>query len=142
MFYGNTVQDTRGIFFQTWKKYQHKQALEPLESQLLTVILQHPEYLAILDQQDYEKQYSPALGITNPFLHMGLHLTIRDQIALDRPVGIKAIFQQLCHHHNDDHQVEHLLFEPLIECLWQAQKNSVMPDEQTYLLNCQILLNT
>lgn len=140
MVYGDTIQDTRGLFFKAWDKYQRSQALEPLESQLIAVILQHPEYHAILEKQDADLSYHPELGATNPFLHMGLHLTIRDQITMDRPAGIKAVFQQLLKQQGDEHHVEHRLLEPLAHCLWTAQRQQQLPDEQAYLLACQALL--
>lgn len=136
MLYGNTVQDTRQIFFDSWEKYNQQQPLTPLENQLVEVILQHPEYHAVLTKRDLSVLFSPEQGESNPFLHMGLHLTIRDQIAMNRPVGIQAIFQQLLVRHGESHSVEHLLLEPLMNCLWMAQKNQTIPDEQSYLQAC------
>ncbi|PJD94434.1 MAG: hypothetical protein CK424_00030 [Legionella sp.] len=140
MMHGDTIQDTRGFFFKSWNKYKQSQALEPLESQLIAVILQHPEYHTFLDKQDPELHFHPDLGVTNPFLHMGLHLTLRDQIAMDRPVGIAAVFQQLLKKLGNEHDVEHLLLEPLAECLWSAQRQHQLPDERAYLKACQVLL--
>lgn len=107
----------------------------PLEQQIVDVILAHPEYQPFLDNpaQFKEHQYYPELGDTNPFLHMGLHLAIRDQIATDRPLGIKKIYQTLLAKKADPMQVEHLMMDRLAEQMWLAQKNKVAPDEQSYL---------
>ena len=139
MFYNTQVQDTRSRFFTTWAKHQAKQPLDQLESQLLAVILQHPEYHATLEQQDIDYQYQPEQGMSNPFLHMGLHLALRDQILLDRPQGIKTVFQNLLERHGDAHHVEHLCIEQLALSLWNAQRDQRLPDEQAYLLDCQNL---
>ena len=139
MFYNTQVQDTRSRFFTTWEKNQAQQPLDQLESQLLAVILQHPEYHSTLEQQDIDYQYQPEQGMSNPFLHMGLHLALRDQILLDRPQGIKAVFQNLLERHGDAHHVEHLCIEQLALSLWSAQRDQRLPDEQAYLLACKNL---
>lgn len=94
----------------------------------------------MLENQDkFEQQsYFPESGQPNPFLHMGLHLAIREQIATDRPAGISAIFKNLINKYNDSLTVEHLMMEQLAECLWLSQKNNIPPDEHQYL---QILAN-
>ena len=139
MFYGNTIQDTRQLFFVSWKKYKQKKVLLPLEQQLIDVILLHPEYHALLDAGDVQSNYFSELGQSNPFLHLGLHLTIRDQVATNRPLGITRVFQQLLKKHIDVHTVEHLIMEPLAECLWLAQRNQSVPNEEAYLIACRQL---
>ena len=49
MFYGDKVQETRQMFFASWQKYRQKQSLLPLEQQVAAVIIDHPEYQAILE---------------------------------------------------------------------------------------------
>ncbi len=142
MFYGDTVQDTRQLFFSSWQKYRQRQALLPLEQQILDVMLDHPEYHALFDAGNPEQAsaYFSDLGQPNPFLHMGLHLTLRDQVATKRPLGIASIYSQLIKKHADQHEVEHLLMQPLAEALWQAQRNQNMPDETAYLEACYLIL--
>src|SRR5580693_8179591 len=95
MFYSDNVQDTRQLFFSSWNKYCTGQALTALEQQLVEVILVHPEYHSFLEQGEVSlsQAFFPELGETNPFLHMGLHLAVRDQVGLDRPAGISSIYQ-------------------------------------------------
>jgi hypothetical protein len=142
MFYGDNVQDTRQLFFLSWHKYRQKKTLLPLEKQIADVILSHPEYHLLFDTntpQD-DQAYFPELGQSNPFLHMGLHLAIRDQVATNRPPGISSIYQRLVDKYADINTVEHLLMDHLVECLWRAQRNQQMPDETTYLNACRRLL--
>lgn len=135
MFYGDTIQETRQLFFTSWEKFIQKQVLSPLESQIAQVILDHPEYQALIEQptQFQEQAYYPELGQTNPFLHLGLHLAIRDQVATNRPEGIKACFNRLVIKYKDPLAVEHLFMDQLAECLWRSQKDNLPPDEVAYL---------
>lgn len=135
MLYGDTIQETRQMFFSSWNKFQQKELLSPLENAIVQVILAHPEYHKILgDQNKFQQQsYFPEQGETNPFLHMGLHLAIREQVATDRPGGINTIYNNLIQKHHDPLTVEHLMMEQLAEFLWLSQKNNLPPDEALYL---------
>jgi hypothetical protein len=139
MFYGNRVQETRKLFFSSWEKFIKKEELTPLEQQIVTVIMDHPEYHALLEHSsaEVESTYFPEMGQTNPFLHMGLHLAVRDQIATDRPPGIRSIFQELLKKQTDRAHAEHFMMDKLAECLWVAQRNQCMPNEMDYLQACK-----
>ena len=39
--------------------------------------------------------YSPRSGQLNPWLHMGLHLAVREQVATNRPHGITEVHAKL-----------------------------------------------
>jgi hypothetical protein len=135
MFYSQEVEDLRAFYFEVWRKLQDGEQLLPLEQQIANVLRDHPEFHSALSSPDRSKsqQFYPELGQTNPFLHMGLHLAIREQIGTDRPQGILAIYQQLLQKYQDEHRVEHLMMEQLAEQLWLAQKNNLPPDESNYL---------
>ena len=83
--------DARRYFVRVRQKYNDKQALDPLEQLILDVILAHPEYHGILDQggELLRHDYSPEAGNINPFLHMSMHIAIKEQIETDRPAGIR-----------------------------------------------------
>lgn len=144
MFFGDTVQDTRQLFFSSWHKFMHHQPLNALEEELVAVIKMHPEYHAVLEKPELyqEHQYFPELGDVNPFLHMGLHLAIREQIKTNRPAGIDKAYQALLAKLGDPMEVEHQFMEQLAEFLWMAQKNQTMPDEQAYLQRLNQLSGT
>lgn len=135
MLYGDTIQDTRQMFFQSWSKYLTKQKLSSLEHDIAQVILAHPEYHQLIEHPEscQNSAYYPELGHANPFLHMGLHLAIREQIATNRPTGITSIYNKLLKKHHAPMTVEHLMMEQLAECLWLSQKNNLPPDEKHYL---------
>lgn len=135
MFFGSSPQDTRRYFVQSWQKHLKKQPLEPLEQQLVQVILEHPEYHTLLvnEESALAHTYFPEQGEVNPFLHMGLHLAIRDQVAADRPLGMASLFRKMLLRYKDIALIEHKLMDCLAECMWQAQKAGTLPDETRYL---------
>ncbi len=143
MFYSNQVSDTRKLFFISWEKFRKQEPMLPLEQQIAAVICDHPEYHSILEasQPENDSAYFPEMGETNPFLHMGLHLAIRDQISTNRPLSITQTYQDLLKRYGNALDVEHLMMENLAECLWKAQRNHNMPNEMEYLHSCRDLLN-
>lgn len=135
MLFGNNVQDTRQLFYTSWQKYRLGQPLTGLEQQLVNVIIDHPEYHGMFEKNDAqnEQAWFPEMGETNPFLHLGLHLAIRDQVATNSPQGFTKLFQQLLVQYQDKLLVEHKIMECLAESLWQAQRNGQAPDETLYV---------
>jgi len=133
--------DLRRMYVTAWRKRRAGIPMEPLEAQIATVIEDHPEYQALLEQPDnvVNRDFSPEAGAPNPFLHMGLHLAIRDQVATDRPPGIRAAFHKLAGRHSP-HDAEHTMAEMLGQALWQAQRSGQPPNERAYLE--QILAST
>ena len=121
------------MYADAWRKAQATEVLSPLEAQIAKVIEDHPEYQSELGDEALEASFMPAEGKTNPFLHMGLHLAIRDQVATDRPAGISNIFQELVKQYSSPHEAEHRMLDCLAETLWEAQNQNAPPDEQEYL---------
>ncbi len=127
--------DARRYFIEVRQKYNNNQALEPLEQLILDVILTHPEYHDMLERKEdvLKEDYLPEQGNMNPFLHMSMHIAIKEQIQTDRPAGISALCESLLKKYGDQHEMEHQVMECLGESLWLAQRNNCMPDERAYL---------
>ena len=124
----------RAFYFSAWKKYRQKLPMEPLEIQITDVIAMHPEYHAIVEEVDPDEQDFPVDdGQTNPFLHMGLHLAIREQLTTDRPVGFAKLYHRIARNTGDPHEAEHQIMEHLAETLWNSQRQGLPPDEVAYL---------
>lgn len=125
----------RRHYLEAWRKHRNGTPLEPLEHQLVTVIEQHPEYHLLLeaDPQAAARDYTPESGQSNPFLHLGLHLAIREQVATDRPAGIATVHRDLVRRLGDAHEAEHRMLEKLGEALWLSQRTGRPPDEAAYL---------
>ena len=133
MIFGQDRQELRQMYADAWRKARAAEVLSPLEAQIAQVIEDHPEYQSALSDDGRETSFPPEAGKTNPFLHMGLHLAVRDQVAMDRPPGISNIFQQLVKKYSKTHEAEHRILDCLAETLWEAQNRNGPPDEQKYL---------
>jgi hypothetical protein len=133
MIFGQDRQELRQMYVDAWRKAREGRALSPLEAQIAAVIADHPEYHDVVAGDNPDESYTPEGGQTNPFLHMGLHLALRDQIATNRPPGIRAVFQTIAGRASDRLDAEHRAIECLAETLWEAQSQNRAPDEQQYL---------
>lgn len=133
--FASSRQDTREVFFRTWEKLTLEQPLEGIELLISKVIQAHPEYHSLLANRDTsaDRDYLPESGETNPFLHMGMHIAIEEQLSIDQPRGIREQYEQLMLRLADPHEVQHLVMECLGEMLWQAQRQQTAPDERIYL---------
>jgi hypothetical protein len=134
VFTGQNREQLRQMYLSSWRKYTARQPLQPLEAQVAAVIAEHPEYVPLIESgQALTADYTPEGGGANPFLHMGLHLAIREQVATNRPAGITQIHQELSKRLGTPHTAEHAMLELLAETLWEAQRSGRAPDEQRYL---------
>jgi len=135
VFSGQSRDQLRQLYLDAWRQYTARQPLEPLQAQIAAVIAEHPEYIPLLESgtSALAADYTPEEGRENPFLHMGLHLAIREQIATNRPPGIAQIHQALSKRLGDPHAAEHTMLEALGETLWESQRSGRAPDEQRYL---------
>lgn len=132
MIFGQDRNELRKMYADAWAKHGLQQPLSPLEGQIAQVIVEHPEYHETVSG-DLEKDFTVEGAKTNPFLHMGLHLGIREQVASNRPTGIRAIFEDLAARLGDAHATEHRMIDCLAETLWEAQRDQRPPDELHYL---------
>lgn len=140
MIFGQDRTELRRMYADAWRKQCEELPMSPLEAQIAAVVESHPEYHADVSSDDLQKDYTPDGGRSNPFLHMGLHLGLREQLATNRPAGITRIYDVLTTKTGDPHEAEHRMIECLAEALWQAQSRGAAPDEQEYLERLQRLI--
>ena len=133
MIFGQDRDELRKMYADAWAKRCRDLPLSPLETQIADVIEMHPEYHADVSGDSLDRDYLPDGGQTNPFLHMGLHLGIREQVATDRPAGIASVYKATAARTGDRHAAEHQMIECLAETLWEAQNENRPPDEKKYL---------
>lgn len=133
--FGNDRMAMRRYFSDAWHKAQTGEPLIPLQQMIVDIIRQHPEYHPLLEagEASLDRDFMPDQGESNPFLHMGMHITLQEQIGTDRPGGIRLIYQQAVAKWGDSHHAEHQMMECLGKMLWEAQRDNRMPDEQAYL---------
>lgn len=124
--------DVRQFFMTAWQKHNQQQPLTDLEKQLVAIIKMHPEYHAHLNKADSDLDKDYRMD-NNPFLHMGLHLSLLEQLTTNRPTGIIDIYKQLCQQYGDAHQAEHAIMEVIGEMLWEAQQNKTLPNDDIYM---------
>lgn len=142
MLFGNNRDQLRRMYCDAWQQRRDGRMLTPLQAQIVAVIERHPEYQPLLEnpEQALGRDYLPELGETNPFLHMGMHLAIEEQVGTDRPAGIRELYDRLAAASADPHALQHRLMECLAETMWQAQRTGAPPDEQRYLVCIRALL--
>ena len=134
MIFNPSRDDARNFLFDSWRKQREGAVLTPLEDMAAQLIARHPEYHALLENPGQHKQrdYTPAAGETNPFLHLMMHLTMQEQLSIDQPPGIRAHFQRLTAYYKSEHDALHKMMECLGDMLWQAQRNGTGPDVEIY----------
>jgi hypothetical protein len=134
MFNPNRDQ-ARQFFIDTWAKFQRRDALSPLEEKTAAIISLHPEYHRVLDNPTsfISTDWRPEAGDINPFLHLGFHLAIQEQLDIDQPHGIREIHAQLAARLDDPHAATHEILECLGETLWQSQRTGQALDGALYL---------
>jgi hypothetical protein len=139
---GYTREELRQSYVDAWRKALARSPLTPLESLISSVIALHPEYHSLVADSSEARRHEPgsADARENPFLHMGLHIAVREQIAIDRPPGIREVHRALSAHLGDAHRADHALMEVLAETLWDAQRSGQPPDEARYLNLARCLL--
>jgi len=101
--FGQDRSQLRHLFFAAWHKYLAQQPLAPLEQLIASIVQQHPEYHTLLENEptNLDKDYTPEMGQTNPFLHMAMHIAIQEQLATHRPDGITELHQKLMQIYKD-----------------------------------------
>ena len=131
----NPTRDQARVFlFDVWAKHLAGAELTPLESIALSIVLEHPEYHAILAdrERNIDRDWPPEGGVTNPFLHIQMHLAIEEQVSIDQPPGIRAAVESLAAR-TSMHDARHQVMECLAEMIWQAQRNGTGFDNGKYL---------
>jgi hypothetical protein len=134
--FGSHTRDRlRESYSDAWRKQLAGAPLTPLEAMIADVIGLHPEYQPMIRDAEAALAFEPnaAHAAENPFLHMGLHIAVREQVSIDRPPGVRDLHRRLQLRYGDVHSAEHVLMEALAETLWEAQRTGRSPDETQYL---------
>lgn len=130
-----TRDQSREFLFDLWDKHQAHAPLTALESIALAIVLEHPEYQAILSSREryLDRDWKPEGGETNPFLHLMMHVAIEEQVSIDQPPGIRAAIEVLAKKRGSMHDARHDVMECLAEMIWQAQHHGTGFDNAAYL---------
>ncbi|SMN15220.1 hypothetical protein CRYPA_1322 [uncultured Candidatus Thioglobus sp.] len=131
MLYTQDRSEQRKFLANAWQKFLDKKILDPLETQLTQVIEIHPEYHSLI--KNIESDYFPEQGEVNPFLHINLHLSLREQLSINQPPGIKEAYQKVVNKVGDPHKAEHQIMNCIAEMIFSSQKNSSPMNHQAYV---------
>jgi hypothetical protein len=110
MLFSQDRSQLRGFFYEAWRKHTAGEPLEPMETIVAAVVAEHPEYHALLADPDagLDRDYTPEGGESNPFLHMGMHIALREQLTSQRPAGIVDAHEALAARLGDGHEADYL----------------------------------
>jgi len=127
--------DVRDFFVEAARKRGDGLPLTPLETIAADWIDAHPEYAADLADAEAARAavYAGDAGRENPFLHLSMHLSISEQIAIDQPVGIRPAFEALAARLGSAHAAQHEVMECLGTMLLEAQRSGRPPDGASYV---------
>ena len=130
-----TRDQARAFMFDVWEKHRAGADMTPLESATLAILLEHPEYHAVLENREryLDRDWKPEGGETNPFLHISMHLAIDEQVSIDQPPGIREAVEKLAARRGSMHDARHDVMDCLAEVIWQAQRNNAGFDNAAYL---------
>lgn len=127
--------DVRRFFCGVYARQREGLPLEPMQAIAARWIDEHPEYHADLADEAaaLAAVYTVDEGRTNPFLHLSMHLSIDEQLAIDQPTGIRQAIELLAARRGAMHAAQHEVMECLGEMLWASQRSGLPPDGQAYL---------
>ena len=127
--------DVRAFFCGARRKLREKEPLTPLEALAADWIAEHPEYESDLHDLAAAQAavYPVEDGRTNPFLHLSMHLSISEQVAIDQPRGIKQAHELLSARLGSTHAAQHEVMECLGEMVWESQRSGRPPDGERYI---------
>jgi hypothetical protein len=127
--------DVRRFFCETHSKQRQSLPMTPMQTLAAQWIAEHPEYHAELSDvvAALAASYTVEDGRSNPFLHLSMHLTITEQVAIDQPRGIKQAFELLSARLGSAHAAQHQVMECLGDMIWSSQRSGLPPDGHAYL---------
>ena len=129
--------DVRRFFCAAYARSRAGLPLDPMQALAARWVDEHPEYHAELADEAaaLAAVYTVEEGRTTPCLHLSLHLTLEEQLAIDQPHGIRQAVELLAARRNSLHAAHHEVMECLGDMIWASQKSGRPPDGQVYLEN-------
>jgi len=137
--FGGDRSELRAFYSDAWRKQSLGEPLEQLERMVCDVIEMHPEFVSVVkDASARTRDFLEG----NPYLHMGLHVALHEQLAGDRPAGVRRLYQRITRRFTDRHSAEHAMMACLQETMLDAQARGGALDsgaEKIYLRRLESL---
>lgn len=132
MLYSKDREEMRAVFRQAWRKYQNNEPLEKIEGLIAELIALHPEYHTAINNVDHDDGIARE-HTQQAFMHLSLHLAIREQISMNQPHGIRELYDKALKRRKDPLEAEHILMDALYEMMTRAENSPTGLDDQLYL---------
>lgn len=131
--FGQDRDSLRRAYAEAWQRRLDGLPLDAQQQRIADVLALHPEYQAfVLSPDALVQEFDGSDGRTNPYLHMGLHLAVREQLATGLPPEAAQTHRRLARRLGAAHAAEHRLIDCLAHTLWQAQRDGRAPDMDGY----------
>ncbi|WP_372716023.1 DUF1841 family protein [Immundisolibacter sp.] len=131
--FGQDRDSLRAAYAGAWQRHLERLPLDLQQQRIVDVLTMHPEYQALMmDPAALARDFDGSGGVTNPYLHMGLHVAIREQLGTGLPPEATQAHARLASRLGDRHAAEHCLIDCLAQTLWQAQRDGREPDFEQY----------
>ena len=117
----------RKVFYDAWMCYTRGETLSEFDQRLVSVMQYYPEFTQHILPDEIPNQSSQ-----NPYLVMGAHLEVVEQVAQDRPKGIKPFYQSLALKVGGV-QAQIIMRDVLLLVLDQSYQSGEVPDYSEYL---------
>lgn len=128
-----SLEQARSFFIEVWNKYKLSRIMTPIEETTATWILKHPQFHNDLSNKESIKNiYNSNCQESNPFLHLSMHLTVSEQLIIDQPYGIKAVYKKLIMN-NDPHTAAHKIIKCLTLTIRNSQDQGTALDSNKYI---------
>lgn len=125
---GQSRREFRAFYLRAWEKQLAGEQLEQLERMIVDVVRMHPEYQPIIRT---ETAATSEFLEANPYVHMGLHIALREQLLADRPAGVRRLYRRILRKSFDAHTADHEVMACLQEVMLEAQTRGASLDKES-----------
>jgi hypothetical protein len=131
MIFSPSPTQVRTFFCDAWRKHLAAEPMAPIERLAADCVLDHPEHHALLADTARALGEDFSGGGENPFLHLSLHLALREQFSIDQPPGIRSELERLARRGGDWHLASHEAMACLVRAMDAASRvpGGASPDE-------------
>lgn len=116
--------------------------LSPNAAAAVEIVGLHPELHGELDDPDAAVSRRFGDRESNPFLHLALHLSVREQVQSDFPQGVRSLYERLKLVLGDEHIAEHRLMDCTSRVMARALREGRSLDPIRYLNDLRKLVDS